>query len=236
MKIRSVLVFLVLALSIGGGAPSARASDAQAAVTKGQWKVIHQEEGLNILEKEDEGSDLVTFKGDGYLDASLVKVAGVLLNHERTPEWVDSLEEDRVLKFISPDEFIEYTHIGTPIIVKDRDFVVKTKLEYESDIGRLTVRSKSVADPVMPPTKYVRGEVQLMEFTLQATDGGKRTHLSAELRVDPKGSIPKWLVNLFQRSWPRKAFYGIRKELSRPEYRFPDPFRKVFALNDGEKL
>lgn len=198
-----------------------------------QWKVIHQEEGLNILEKEDEGADLVTFKGDGVLNAPLVRVAGVLLNHDRTPKWVDSLKENRVVKFITPNEYIEYSHVGTPIILKDRDFVVKTKLNYDAAAGKLVVKSSSVEDPAMPQNSYVRGEVQLFEFTLQSIDGGKRTQMSAEVRVDPKGSIPKWLVNLFQRNWPRNAFYGIKKELAREEYKFPDRFRQVFALAEG---
>ena len=29
--------------------------------------------------------------------------------------------------------------------------------------------------------------------------------------IDPKGKIPKWVVNLFQKSWPRKYFRSIEK-------------------------
>ena len=30
------------------------------------------------------------------------------------------------------------------------------------------------------------------------------THVTVEIRADPKGNVPKWLVNLFQRDWPQR--------------------------------
>ncbi len=38
-----------------------------------------------------------------------------------------------------------------------------------------------------------------------------------EIHADPKGSVPKWLVNLFQKGWPRNTIEGIRKQAAKAD-------------------
>ena len=69
----------------------------------------------------------------------------------------------------------------------------------------------------MPETDCVRGQLDRSAYTMTSIDGGKRTHLIVEIHADPKGSVPKWLVNLFQKAWPRNTIEGIMRQVAKPD-------------------
>ena len=49
------------------------------------------------------------------IDAPLLLVGSVLVDITRDKEWVDSVEEARILRTVSETEYVTYTHVGTPI-------------------------------------------------------------------------------------------------------------------------
>jgi hypothetical protein len=39
----------------------------------------------------------------------------------------------------------------------------------------------------------------------------------AEVMVDPRGSVPTFLVNMVQRSWPFQTLTALRKQVAKPD-------------------
>ena len=127
-----------------------------------------------------------------------------------------------VVRWLSPNEYIEYNHLHTPFVMKDRDFVSKVTLSMAPSTHQFTIAYGATQDDAgAPRTDYVRGEIKNSRFILTPVDGGKRTHLVAEVHCDPMGSVPKWLVNFFQRSWPIDTFYGLRRQVAKPDLKEP---------------
>ena len=52
------------------------------------------------------------------------------------PEWVDSLAEARVVRVVSPAEYIEYNRAAMPLIVSDRDFVNAVSMTWTPEARR----------------------------------------------------------------------------------------------------
>jgi hypothetical protein len=194
------------------------------------WELVKREKDLVLYQKEVPGSDVVAFRGEGTLEAPIARVASVLLDGARAPEWVGNLVESRLLRRVSPFEFVEYDHIGTPFVMKDRDFVARAKMEVDAKNRMLTLDYKSVEDPAAPTTSYVRGDLIRSQFQLTSLEDGSKTQLIAELHADPKGSVPKWIVNFFQRSWPSDTFRGIQNQLRKPDIQVPATFADVISL------
>jgi len=197
------------------------------------WKPVRNDPDLAVYERDVPGSDIVAFKFDGALDAPLDRVAALILDYDRAPDWVDHLEEERVLRQVSPGEFIEYTHIGTPFVMKDRDFVIRVRVRLDRPERRLVITNQSTEDPAAPDHGYVRGNLIGSTFTLAAIDG-RHTQVTGEIQADPMGSVPKWIVNLFQRQWPRKTFDHLREQLSKSDVGVPNVFSKI--LSDVREL
>jgi hypothetical protein len=177
------------------------------------------------------GSPIVAFKGEGIVNASILRVASVLVDGKRATEWIDSLKEDRVVRQISETETINYDHVGTPIVMKDRDFVSSCKLEFEPTRKMLTLKIHSVTDPAAPPTNYVRGELLHSSFVLTSIEGGTKTRVVAEIHADPKGSVAKWIVNLFQKKWPHNTITSLRAQVAKPDIKEHPRLKQVLTDN-----
>jgi hypothetical protein len=140
----------------------------------------------------------------------------VIFDTARATEWIDSLVEARVVRRISDTEYVEYDHFGTPFVMKDRDFVTSNVLEYDAARQAITIRMRSTTDANAPPTSYVRGELISSTFVLTPTADGKGTRVSGDVHCDPRGSVAKWIVNYFQKDWPRSTLKSLRAQVAKP--------------------
>jgi hypothetical protein len=195
--------------------------------TPGDWEQISQtKDGITVFRKEIPGSDVLAFKGTGTVDAPLALIATVVFDCTRGTEWVEALKESRVLRWESKSQFIEYDHVGTPFVMKDRDFVTRVTTNYEAAKHTMTIEYKSIDDPSAPKTSYILGEMIHATFVLTTTGVGKdqKTAISADIHCDPKGSVPKWIVNMFQKDWPVDTFRNLRKQVSKPDVKVDPRF------------
>ena len=61
----------------------------------------------------------------------------------------------------------------------------------------------------------VRARLMFGRYTL-IPKGRSATFVVVEMHTDPMGSIPSWLVNLVQKSWPLKTIQGLRSQVKKP--------------------
>jgi hypothetical protein len=158
------------------------------------WTLMGRRDGIEVYRREMPGSPLVVFKGEGTIEAPLWKVASILLDTKRAPEWADSLKESRVVKRLGPTEYEEYKHLGMPLILKDRDFLSRVVIEVHPDRRTFALSYLPAEDREMPPGHYVRGEIRSGSFEVTSLEPGRRSTLKAEIQVDPRGAIPAWVV------------------------------------------
>ena len=194
------------------------------------WETVGTDDGVEVYRKELPGTDVFAFKGKGIIDATLPKVANILLDDTRAPEWAEDLIVSKVVRWLhEPTDYIEYNHVGTPFVMKDRDFVSHVVVVPDVSKRSLDVTYNDVADPLAPPTDYVRGELSGSFFRLTEIDQGKRTLLEGVVVCDPKGSVPKWIVNFFQKSWPLDTFRAIRRQAFKTNVVEHPYFKKLYA-------
>lgn len=181
------------------------------------WDQISDDDGIKVWSMDVPKSDVVAFRGEAVVDASIAKVAAVLSDTSRKLEWVAKIEAAKDVKIISSTERVEYNHTGTPWPLTDRDFVFHAKADLDKANGTMILRLKSVNDPAMPPQKdKVRGRIYNSQYTLKMLSPSK-TLVTVEIHADPMGSVPKSIVNLFQKSWPSKTLKGIQKQAAKPD-------------------
>ena len=178
---------------------------------------MRTENGIVVSKKDIPGSPFLAFRGEGDIDEPLLLVGSVLVDIARDREWIDSLVESKILRTVSETEYITYTHVGTPITMSDRDFVTDVTLAIQPSARQLAIKMHSVIDSNAPTTRYVRGELSSSSFGLTAIDGGRRTHVVAEIHCDPKGSIAAWIVNKFQNDWGYNTIKSLRSQVKKPD-------------------
>lgn len=188
------------------------------------WEKIGDTDGVTVFKREVPGSPFHGIRGSGLVQAPPWKVALVLLDDARAPEWVDSLDAAMVVNVVSPVEYIEYNHVSMPWPVSDREFLTRVTLEHDAASGVSTIRSEPEQQAGFPQRpKTVRGTLRGV-YLLEPRDGGKSTYLTVELHSDPRGWLPAWLVNFFQSDWSHETIAGVRKQAMKPDLTAPPAF------------
>lgn len=189
------------------------------------WEPTGKRDGVEMYRREFPDSDIIELKGIGVIEQPLWKVASSLLDTERAPEWVDSLEQSNVVRRIDIRTYVEYNHIGTPFFMRDRDFVSLVKILIDPKEKTFALHY-SPSEEEVADTGNIRGIIDPGSFQLKAIDRN-RTLLTGEIHCDPKGSIAKWLVNFFQSDWAHDTIMALRTQTAKKDHRIPAEFKDV---------
>jgi hypothetical protein len=191
------------------------------------WVSIERHPEFEVFERKVPGSDVIAFRGIGFMNHPVRQVATLILDRSNRPEWVPELNRVQLLSG-TPFEFLEYSHIKTPFVIKDRDFVTQIKIRLLEDTRSILITNQAAGNEAQAPrTNYVRGEIREARFLIEPGPREGTTKLTAEMHVDPKGTVPKWIVNLFQRDWPKSTFERLKAYAQRMRQEEPNEFSDV---------
>ena len=184
----------------------------------GEWIKTGEVAGVTLYKRDLPGSDVVAIRGEAVIEESMPRIVGVLENVEREKEWMADIAESYNIEKNTETDRWEYNRTKTPWPLQDRDFVIHTQTRFTKDPEpRLTIEMTSGENRKKPALSgVVRGELIDSRFILKYIDA-KKTHLTCEIQADPKGVIPKWVVNLFQSHWPVDTIQGLKKQLQKPD-------------------
>jgi len=218
-------VLLAANLALADAPPPTTPSKPAPKAADPKWEPFDQQDGIRMFRRDVAGSDVVALRGEGFVEAPITRVASVLIDRKRSTEWIDRLAKTKVLRELSDTESINWNHIKTPTPLQDRDFVFKSVLSTDPQAKKVFMKYESVTDPLAPETgDYVRGHFKQGKFeltmaTVTKKDGTKvkGTIVLAEVLVDPRGSVPTFIVNLVQKAWPHKTISALRKQVAKPD-------------------
>lgn len=197
-------------------------------LSKVAWEKVEDDNGIRIYQWNDKESEVFAFKVEGIIAQPAVKVASILVDIDRRKDWMDNLHEARVVRWVSANERIEYNAIDTPFVIKDRDFVLDARADFDRAKRELTLSFHSIDDPLVPETGKVRGLVMDSDYVLRETPDKASTMVEHRMHINPRGSVAKWIVNLFQRGFPKKTFEAIRKQAARADVVLHDDIKKMY--------
>ena len=178
------------------------------------WEKVTKKRGITIYKKNVSNANVVAFKGVVEIDATPGKILFVLRDNGRRKEWVDRLLQSRILETTSNGDQVLYQEYKAPWPAENRDLVFLSKLRFQKSTGVYILEQKSVNHPKAPKTIGVRAQIIKSSYTITPIKNGN-TRLEVEILSDPKGDIPKWLVNAIQRSWPIKTLSSIKKQVKK---------------------
>lgn len=181
------------------------------AVELSDWKEISHEDGIRCYSAKVKGKKIYALKGDIEINAPMEVISTFFYDTSKKKLWIAKLKDIKTIRRPTKFELVEHYTVKTPFFLANRDFVYKGKITVNEDKTVLKVDLKSVIDAKAPVRKgIVRGELIFANYTVEKIMENK-VKLTVTVLVDPKGSIPKWVVNLFQKLWPYKTLSRIRE-------------------------
>ena len=209
MQIAISIQRFVLLLVLLAAALLAQAQDA--------WKLKKDEDGVQVYMQTKEGSPFKIVKTVTVLNTTLTKVAAVLLDVMKTPEWVYGTKTCSILKQESPQVVYYYAEIEMPWPASNRDFAIRISMSQNPQTKVITVLAEN--QPTFTPEKkgLVRIQHSAGKWTISPAGAGK-VRVEYVLQVDPGGSLPAGIVNMFSYEGPFESFRSLQRQVDKPAY------------------
>ncbi|WP_164848202.1 START domain-containing protein [Halobacteriovorax sp. HLS] len=182
------------------------------------WEKVYSKDGVLVHSQKAKDSQIVGFKAESVLDASLENVLQVLRDVEGTSRWAPNMVEKKTIEDISDVKAVTYNNNDLPWPATDRDMVLINELRLDRKNKVLVVDTHSVTHEKYPHfDDIVRADMPYGTLEFRRKD--KKAWVRMTILVDPKGSIPIWLVNMLQKMLPLQFLKALEKEaqLKKPE-------------------
>jgi hypothetical protein len=181
------------------------------------WMLQKDESGVQVYTKSTQGSDFKTVKTVCTLQTTLTRMAAILLDVMRTPEWVYGTQSCKMLKQESPSSVFYYAEMGMPWPVKNRDFIIRISVVQDPLTKIVTVKAENKPDYIPEKKGNIRILISSGNWTITPLTKGQ-LRVQYELHVDPGGQLPASIVNMFMYDGPYETFKKLPSRVSMNEY------------------
>ncbi|MEC7275295.1 MAG: START domain-containing protein [Bdellovibrionota bacterium] len=179
----------------------------------GKWEKSRIRRGFTIYVRDREAakSDILPIKVEGIINAPIASIMENLRTVEGSEDWTPDLLKKTTLKDLGPREAITYSLTDMSWPVYDRTLILHNKLHLDKERKLLFVLSKTVPHKKAPqPERTIEAFVGYSNMGFRPVSRNK-TYVELTAFIDPRGSIPSWLINFYQTSWPVDFLEAVEK-------------------------
>jgi hypothetical protein len=178
------------------------------AYTQTKWTLAKEKNGIKVFTSLDGTSKFKSIKVEAVLTGTLNKLVHLLSDAASNKDWIYSTKESYIIKRISSTETLSYTETMVPWPASNRDLAINMQLSLDAKNNTLKVVARGVPNAI--PQK--KGIVRIPFFNSSwnvRSDGKSKLYINYLLEVDPGGTIPVWIANMFVAKGPYETFNNL---------------------------
>jgi hypothetical protein len=160
-----------------------------------EWETKINELNYQVLVRESDISDIKEIKVVHKFKGNFKKLMVALNDIETNKKLFNSCTEARLLKQIDVHSSYQYFYFKMPLTISDRDIISKVTIK-NTDSTYSLVSSSVDSKMIAFKSKVIRITQANTSWQFKKTRSGD-IHMEYYASADPKGKIPKWLVNAF---------------------------------------
>ena len=181
------------------------------------WTLKTDKEGILVYTQDLENSPFKAIKTVCTIDATLSSLTAVLLDINNSKEWVYATKTCTLLKKFSPTDLIYYSEVEIPWPLTNRDFIVQLKVSQDPKTKAVTIEGDTKPTYLPEKRNVVRIHRSYSKWVIMPLTNGQ-LRIEYTLEVDPAGTVPAWLINMFATKGPFESFKELRKQVKKPMY------------------
>lgn len=160
-----------------------------------EWETKINELNYQVLVRESDISDIKEIKIVHRFKGNFKKLMVALNDIETNKKLFNSCTEARLLKQIDVHSSYQYFYFKMPLTISDRDIISKVTIK-NTDSTYSLVSSSVDSKMIAFKSKVIRITQANTSWQFKKTRSGD-IHMEYYASADPKGKIPKWVVNAF---------------------------------------
>jgi len=175
-----------------------------------EWKLEKEKDGITVYTREVGGKKIKEFKAETIMNTQVPELVAMVVDASTYVDWIDKIENAKIVEVISKDEFYVYTEADVPWPFDNRDIVTLNKVVKDEKTGAVTIEIAAVAGKVPEKEGVVRMPESGGFWKFTPNKEGKIAVVYQYL-ADPGGGIPEWLVNAFLVDGPYKTLENMKR-------------------------
>lgn len=189
-----------------------------ATVVYGQdgWKLSANKNDIKIYTRPVPNSKIRAIKVECNLPVRQSALVAAILDIDNSDKWVYHGKDARIIKKVSPSELYYYSEVAVPWPAENRDYISHISVNQNPKNKVVVIDAPCVAGMVPIRHNIVRITHSIGKWTIGPYENNI-IRVSYEIEVDPAGSVPAWLVNLFATQGPMETFERLKLQL--PKYK-----------------
>jgi len=182
------------------------------------WKLSVNKDGIKIYTRPIANSKLKAIKVECCLNVRPSQLVKVIMDIDKSDQWVYHSKTAYVVKQVSPSELYYYSEVSVPWPAENRDYIAHIMVSQNPKTKVITIDAPCLPGMVPVKPNAVRISHSIGKWTIVPVNNNT-INVDYELEVDPAGAIPAWLINLFATEGPLKTFERLKLQLQKPEYK-----------------
>ena len=205
-----VLTILLLSIILG-----AYAQDNEI-LSQEEWNQIRQKEGITVFTRSNPNMDFKEFKSSMIMIGTLNQFLSVLYDVEGLPSWGYNVKNASLLSRQGDTIQVYYTEAKAPFPYKNRDGVYLNRFKWNSKERTLIVEIEMPEGMIPEKDNLVRMEGYGSWIVREMNEG--KLEITFQMQMDPGGSIPAWMANMFAGDTPYQTLLGLREAMQEKKY------------------
>jgi hypothetical protein len=178
------------------------------------WKLQKNKNGIKIYLSETPNSDLKAIKAECEFAGNYSKLISIVSDVSQFNSWVYNSKNCRILKQISPNDFIYYTETYLPWPISNRDAIIHMQIKTDS-LPRLLTITGSSEPALVPGVPDIIRVIQYKAYWKITMPTDKTIHIDYIAEINPGGNIPAWIINSFSDKGPFETFNSLSEKLKK---------------------
>lgn len=179
-----------------------------------QWKQQKDKDGIKVYVSDVAGSNFKAVKVECTFTGTYVKLFSILTDVAHLSDWVYNAKSSYLLKQVNPLDIIYFVETHLPWPLSNRDAVIHLRIRTDSMPKFFTITG--TGEPNFIPEKS--GKVRVPHYAASwkvAMPTQKSIQINYVVEVDPGGSIPAWISNMFVDKGLYESFKKLAELLSK---------------------
>jgi START domain len=178
-----------------------------------EWNLKKEKDGIAVYTAKLEDSKFKSIRVVCEFQASLSQLVAILMQPNLQPEWVLATKQASLVKQISSARLYYYAEASLPWPMSNRDMVIDLSMSQNPITKLLTIHANTI-DNILP-LKEGKQRVPISQATwLVKPLPDNKISIDYQIKIDPGGGIPPWMVNLFITKAPLESFKNLSKLFS----------------------
>lgn len=173
-----------------------------------EWVYEREKKGIKVFTKKSKWGKLRDSKAVMLVSESPEEMYRLLTDFDNYPKWLPRCKRARIVAHLNEKEFIAQIVFNVPWPFKDRDCVLRVKVDRDPKTGTILITEVSEPKYIREQEGVVRIQQLVATWKLVPKSGG--TEVTNEYGSNPGSDIPDWLTNTQSIETPMATFENIR--------------------------